>query len=60
MSTNIIINIIIFLSGLIIWNRFAIARDKRKEFNIIAEKIRLDLLKEKENIIEGNFARVNT
>lgn len=60
MTTNIVINIVIqvliFLSGLIIGNRLAIGRDRRKEYNIIAEKIRLGLIKEKEYIIEGNMA----
>ena len=45
MSINIVINIIIALFSFIIGNRLAIGRDKRKEFNCVAEIINVALVK---------------
>ena len=36
------------LIGLLVGNRLAIGRDRRKEFNSLAERIRIQLLREKE------------
>jgi hypothetical protein len=54
MSNNILVTIgvglITGLIGLIIGHRLAIGRDKRIEFNAIAEPIRIQLLHEKESL----------
>ncbi|XWN38044.1 MAG: hypothetical protein ROO71_03740 [Balneola sp.] len=47
---SIMMDIIIFLAGLVIGNWLAIGRDKRKEFNEVADEVYLALIKEKECI----------
>jgi len=44
-----IISLMTFFLGLFLGNRLSIGRDKRKEFNAIAEPIRVILFKEKQN-----------
>ena len=55
-TVHVFINVIMFLTGLIVGNRLAIGRGKRKEFNIVAETIRLALIREREFIINKNMA----
>lgn len=43
---SVLLNIITFLVGLLLGNRLAIGRDKRKEFNEAAKPIRTWLLRE--------------
>ena len=45
---SVLLNIITFLVGLLVGNRLAIGRDKRKEFNEAAQPIRAWLLSEVE------------
>lgn len=47
---EITVNIILFLAGLAIGNWLAVGRDKRKEFNQIADKVYLKLKKQKESV----------
>jgi len=47
---DIIINIIVLIAGILIGNWLAIGRDKRKEFNQIADKVHLALKRESENL----------
>ena len=42
--------------GIFIGNRLNVKRDRRKEYNVIAEEISLNLLKEKESIAKHNTA----
>lgn len=51
---EIIVNVILFLAGLILGNWLAIGRDKRKEFNEIAETVYLALKKQKKRIKESD------
>lgn len=51
---ELIVNIILFLAGLIIGNWLAIGRDKRKEFNQIADKVCLALKKQKQRVEENS------
>lgn len=53
-NMEIILNIILFLAGLVLGNWLAIGRDKRKEFNQIADKVYLALKKQKEGIKENS------
>ena len=45
---SVLLNLITFLAGLLVGNRLAIGRDKRKEFNEAAQPIRAWLLSEVE------------
>jgi hypothetical protein len=44
------VSLVTGLIGLLVGNRMAIGRDKRKEFNAIAEPIRIILLQEREKL----------
>lgn len=50
LNMEITVNIILFLAGLAIGNWLAVGRDKRKEFNQIADKVYLKLKKQKESV----------
>ncbi len=54
---EIIINIILFLAGLILGNWLAIGRDKRKEFNEAADEVHFAFIEQKENINNGRAAK---
>ncbi|MFO7970460.1 MAG: hypothetical protein R6U40_01775 [Desulfobacterales bacterium] len=58
MEKDLIIKILIFLFGMVIGNWLAIGRDKRKEFNEIADAVYSALDKEAANI-RGNGAVVD-
>lgn len=51
---DIIINIVLFFTGLFLGNGLAIGRDKRKEFNEIADKVHLDLKREADKLLNSN------
>ena len=61
MPLDILINLVFFLFGLIAGNRLAIGRDRRKEFNEMADNIfifislteEMKIIKETENIASG-------
>lgn len=44
----VLLNLVMFLAGLLVGNRLAIGRDKRKEFNETAQPIRAWILREVE------------
>ena len=52
MSTEIITNIASLILGIILGNWLAIGRDKRKEFNEVADVVHLKLKKELKNVGE--------
>jgi len=54
---EIIVNIILFFAGLTLGNWLAIGRDKRKEFNEVADEVHFALKKQKENIENGTAAK---
>lgn len=54
---ELIVNIILFLAGLILGNWLAIGRDKRKEFNEVADEVHFALKKQKETIQNGRAVK---
>ncbi|GAA5523150.1 hypothetical protein LQ318_16085 [Aliifodinibius salicampi] len=53
LNMEIVVNVILFLAGLILGNWLAIGRDKRKEFNEAADEVHFELKKQKEQIKSG-------
>ncbi|MDY0297464.1 MAG: hypothetical protein RB296_09115 [Acidobacteriota bacterium] len=56
LTENIAFSLIGVLVGYLIGNRLAIGRDRRKEFNILVDPIRISLLGEKHNINRNQTA----
>jgi len=54
---ELIVNIILFLTGLILGNWLAIGRDKRKEFNEIADDVHYSLIEQKNDIEKGRAVK---
>lgn len=51
---EVFVNVILFIAGLVFGNWLAIGRDKRKEFNDVADKVYLALKKQKERVKESD------
>lgn len=56
-DVRFLVEILILVVGIILGNRFAIFRDKRKEFNDVADEVHFALKKQKETIENGRAVK---